>query len=578
MTPPRPARSTVVHGRDRGAAIPLIALLLPVLIIMTAFAVDLGRQRSVRRDMQAAADVISLDMARLADGRTLAQIEAGDATRPAAATALAESAARNDLDPSQLTLDWGTWDDATGYLSVNGDPAAVPEAARIIATETIDYFFQPGTGEATREAIGQYGLSPIAAFSVGSYGATLDSNQSAFLSKYVTPALGGPVGLDAASYEALAGADFQLGDLAPHLGAGTPQELLENDVYMDDVMLASAEVLRNQDPPKAAEAQILEDSITTEMGQIQFKMGDVVSAESGTEDSAMDATLDPLDVLQAGASVAKCGRDPNGYEDCQAVAVPTIDTTLPLLTSTGTMQLVQSPRYGYGPVGTSVKTGQVQATMNTIVGAQNVGQCQPTLSNAFCTLNSVGLVTQVDARVTVDATITMAGGLTKIMDIGCADPAALELLLQSDMDLYDIDLVVKVDFARRGVLGGAIGSIIGTMTFTGSTSEPGTIDDVLFTVAPDVLGQTMKSTGNGDVGLAPIALNASGTAVLTTLGQMNINYTMTNVLNLLVNPIIQELDQDVLQPLASSMGLNVSGSDLMAHIIDCGYHEVELVG
>ncbi|MGH9275543.1 MAG: pilus assembly protein TadG-related protein, partial [Acidimicrobiales bacterium] len=54
-----------VNGRDRGATLPIVALILPVLIIMTAFAVDLGRQRSSRRTMQARADIVALDMVRL---------------------------------------------------------------------------------------------------------------------------------------------------------------------------------------------------------------------------------------------------------------------------------------------------------------------------------------------------------------------------------------------------------------------------------------------------------------------------------------------------------------------------------
>src|SRR3546814_9745258 len=38
---------------------------MPVLILMTSFAVDLGRQRALRRDLQAAADVVSLDLVRI---------------------------------------------------------------------------------------------------------------------------------------------------------------------------------------------------------------------------------------------------------------------------------------------------------------------------------------------------------------------------------------------------------------------------------------------------------------------------------------------------------------------------------
>src|SRR3546814_710078 len=51
--------------RDRGATLVLIALAMPVLILMTSFAVDPGRQRSLRRVPQAAADVVSPDQVRI---------------------------------------------------------------------------------------------------------------------------------------------------------------------------------------------------------------------------------------------------------------------------------------------------------------------------------------------------------------------------------------------------------------------------------------------------------------------------------------------------------------------------------
>ena len=71
---PVPSRS---RRDERGAIIPMVAMLLVVLIPSTAIAVDLGMQRVVRRDMQALADVVALDLVRLVDGRTAAQINSG---------------------------------------------------------------------------------------------------------------------------------------------------------------------------------------------------------------------------------------------------------------------------------------------------------------------------------------------------------------------------------------------------------------------------------------------------------------------------------------------------------------------
>src|SRR5688500_5676316 len=96
-----------INGRDRGATLPLVALLLPVLMLMTAFAIDLGRQRSSRRTMQARADIIALDMARLADGRTETEILAGNLEQLPADVALIQSAARNNVTVAKIEVDWG---------------------------------------------------------------------------------------------------------------------------------------------------------------------------------------------------------------------------------------------------------------------------------------------------------------------------------------------------------------------------------------------------------------------------------------------------------------------------------------
>ena len=64
---PRPASGMRRRRDERGAIIPMMAMLLVVLIPSTAIAVDLGMQRVVRRDMQALADVVALAVAALRD-------------------------------------------------------------------------------------------------------------------------------------------------------------------------------------------------------------------------------------------------------------------------------------------------------------------------------------------------------------------------------------------------------------------------------------------------------------------------------------------------------------------------------
>lgn len=560
---------------ERGASIALVAILLPTIIIMTGFAVDLGRQRSDRRTMQAVADVVSLDMARLADGRTIAAIEAGDGPAEPAPAEKAKSAARNGVDPSQLTLDWGTVDPATGvYTSLNFDPAGVPNAARVTARDVTDYNFRPGSGTVERVAVGRQGASELGGFKVGSFGATLDPSQSAFLTSVISPILGNPPTLTAAGYQGLAGATVNAGELAAELGLLDPDDAYNSEVSMSDAMLASAAILRRNG--QAAEADALEGAVTGETDNASVSIGDMVSAGNGAENSGLESDIDVLDILTTGAFLSRCDPDPTGFDDCSGFSLPAIAANAPLLSSTGFMKVVQSPRWHVGPVNTGVSTGQIQAGVDSTVGSQAVGTCTPSLTN-LCLVSGL-LVTQVDATVRVDMDITLAGGRNTIADIICDDPTALGLDIASLTDLYDIDLTVTVAFGKRGLLGGALASSLGSLVYTGSTSSTNVGDYEAFRVPPDELGVTERSTGLGNAGLSGITMTASGTGVLGTLGTLGINRTNDQILTTYVNPFLTQIEQQVVSPMTALLGLNVAGSDLTPTRIDCDFNSVQLVG
>ncbi|WP_436795731.1 pilus assembly protein TadG-related protein [Actinospongicola halichondriae] len=562
---------------SRGAVLPIVALLLPVFLIITAMAVDLGRQRNDRRSMQSAADVIALDMARLANGRTIDAIALGDADNPATETALQASADRNEIDRSQVVLQWGTTDAAGAFTPLNLG-TDIPDTAEITASDTTDYFFQPGSGDVERVARAQYGAEALAGFKVGSFGASVDPTQAGLLNSLVTPLLGNPVGLDALSYQGLAGAEVNIFELGNELGLLTPDDVLNTTVDFDDVVLASADILeRNGD---SANATLLRNSITTEMQNMDVQLGQFVDADTGGEGPGMAAGLNVLGMLTGTAFAAQCTPDPIGFADCSGLSLPNVAANVPLVSSTSSLKVIQGPQYAYGPVGASAKTGQVQLTMNTVVGGQNVGACVPRLANLFCVLSGIGLVGQVAAVITVDATVTLAGGLNSITDIGCTDPLAETLLISSNTDLYDISLQVGVEYGKSGGLGGLLGGTIGAFTLSGSTSSVNAADSELFTVPPDVLGVTTRSTGNGNVGLSGIALTASGNTgtVLGSLANLGLNFVLADVLSGLVNPLLGQIDSQLLGPLTKIIGANVTGSDLTPEQIDCSFGNVMLVG
>ena len=91
---------------ERGAVLPFVALVLATLVAFTSIAIDLGYQRVGRRDMQALADIVALDLSRRLDGSTAA------ALKTTMDAELARSVARNDDttvgDTPTVTYELGT--------------------------------------------------------------------------------------------------------------------------------------------------------------------------------------------------------------------------------------------------------------------------------------------------------------------------------------------------------------------------------------------------------------------------------------------------------------------------------------
>src|SRR3546814_9751778 len=69
----------------------MVGLLTVVLVGVCSLAIDIGYQRVAKRDMQAIADIVSMDMARKLDGKTTGQLSGSTWN-----DALADSLNRND--------------------------------------------------------------------------------------------------------------------------------------------------------------------------------------------------------------------------------------------------------------------------------------------------------------------------------------------------------------------------------------------------------------------------------------------------------------------------------------------------
>ncbi len=201
---------------ERGAVAVFVAVVLSLLLVASAFAVDLGMQRAARADMQAVADAVALDLARELDGRTATELgtlqTAADASRDRnEATSLGSTPA--------VTPELGVVNPATGaFTPVAG--GVVPNAVRVTASTVVDFAFGVAPdGGAQRSAIAM--ANPDACLRLGSTLLDLQSGNSVLLNAVLGDILGGSLNLTAVSYQGLAGAEVTLADLAVALGAGT---------------------------------------------------------------------------------------------------------------------------------------------------------------------------------------------------------------------------------------------------------------------------------------------------------------------------------------------------------------------
>lgn len=352
---------------ERGAIAAISALTLVVVVTAAAFAVDLGMQRVVRSDMQALADAVALDAARLLDGRTAGKIRAGSESQPPLATVVAESAERNsdaalgDVDKVSATLVRLTvgpngelvplrLGGATSPVAEVGD-AEVPDAVMVTAAGAVDFAFAPGSGGASRSALAN--ASPFACFRLGSFAASLSVGDSALNSVFeslVGDALG--LSLRTVGYQGLLDAQVGIDALAAELGAGSPEELAALDTLSVGRLLSAAATVLDRQGNSAASADLGAIATKVSSGAV-VDLGELLSVG---DDAAMQGSVNAVDLLGsvalgAGAVVA----NGNNFLDTGVVwSEPH--------TSAGTVALeaIQAPRQACGAPGAAqARTAQV---------------------------------------------------------------------------------------------------------------------------------------------------------------------------------------------------------------------------
>lgn len=583
---------------ERGAVAVLTSFVMVVVIAVAALVVDIGVQRVSRRDMQALSDVVALDLGRMINGRTAADVRTGTAGFTSLASAKGASVDRNDdlvvgtpgtivVTPYLVKLDAsGAYTNGSNGLPVEVGSGAVPDAVVVISTTQVSFGFGSAiglsSGSTTRRAVGTAQSS--ACFTMGSYAAALESGGSSLLGP-LNNLLG--LNLQLVSYQGLAGANVTLADLAAQTTLGSVDQLLTGTVTLGNFTVAAIKVLQNQDATgnSAAITALQAIQATANLNE-PIRIGDVVAIQSG-DSAALQSQLNVLDLISGGLLVA----DGNHALSTQGLNVAGI---------TGDLYVTQGIQRACGVPNDPL----VKASASQIAASLRVPISFPTGSSVL------GL--------SVTGSATVSGGIGNAEGrLVAPPPVACNLGTAASPDTYRVDvnggllgLGVRADLVLNGtvstgLLSGLVDGLLGSIvqvTFNDvrislGSNAPGVSTNLQHAdlkVPQNAYNMTPRGTpiktgsAYGGIGTVPNVTTTtvlSGSITVKTGGLLGIggqtntvglNYgpigglvstvlsSTNSTLNSVVNSTLVPNLNNLLTPLAQLLGLNAGGADVFS--------------
>lgn len=490
---------------ERGAILPMTALVMVIVVGFTAFATDLGLQRVAARDMQAVADVVALDAARKLPTCTTSTLQT------AADASLARQGRRVGTT-SPLVVTPGHLSSTGAFVAGSGTNGC--DAVQITAATTVDYAFAPviGTdsGSATRSAIGTRSDAAVC-FSTGTKTLTLSTSGSAL----------GPIldrvikvnGLDVVGYTGLVSlknVQVPLVDLAAALGVGTPQELAALDVSLQTFTLAAASVVRKQGDLVSA---TLLESIAARATGLRADVSNFLALDT-TGKAALTTSVNALDLV--GASIVAA----NG---ANALRVDQLGITLPgdLYSANASLVITEPPVIACGRAGVSARTAQVRLDLESGVNTTLLRLAEVELGVVV----GDGVATLASLQCTGPPSVTVTAQTAAARVTGLGGNGSARLTAASLLGLVKLPLHLK---------GSVAASSTGNQVFT--YPEPTGLPATRTVGSP--VNLTLEIDNNGLLGslLSPV----------------------TSFLALILNPILES----ILTPLLSLLGIKVGTMDI----------------
>lgn len=564
---------------DRGAVLPILALFIVVLVLATSLAVDIGRLSTRNRDLQKVADLVSLDAVRaIGNGHSAALVTSGSSF-----LRRVEASAKNNAFPvtcgpsntlpnyqatcastdatsrDTLTVSLGFWCTAADIVDTSspcygasidtGQPGKLlydttgngtPTAVQVAAGDFVDYYF--GLGLVNGQSANRSGTatqgSPWAGFQMGSF--LLASNPNTGMLGILNKLAGANVAVD--SWSGLASANLSLADLVNigGLSAGSPQTLLTGTVKGVDLVNAAATVLTHQQSEPGAPTSLTAaiaglQLIATKMDpDATIPVAGLMTVGVGGEEAATSADLSVLQLLTGTLLLM------NGSS---FIDVPTLNIGIPGVSSaTAKVQVIQKPQFAFGTEGTQLTTSQTGMTFHL---ALNVSV-------------KLGLLSVVNITGDLPVTVT-AGNATGTLHIDCTEPGISVGVGSNTVNTLTGPTTLSVAAGGLTVAQVKVGSAALNPASAGGSPSFAFPAEFLAPVGTS----TTKRAGSSDLGLDG-ALTTSNTTLKLLGGILGPPVPLGPLLSALNSAVLGPLDAQVIQPLASILGLDLGGADVGA--------------
>ncbi len=506
------------RGRDeRGATLVLVAVSMVLLLWGGAFGVDLGLTAVGNRQVQAMADTAGLDLARYVD---VADWTTSITTAGASTTFLNGKMANTNTDNgSGVTLSEvpGVW--LNGSFTPQGQkvgvqtvqcwffkpPALHPcNAVKVTAAQSVPQIFVGGQSHVSRSAVAA--VTPEAAFSVGSYLASINSQQSTVLNAIMST-LGGTANVTALGYQGLANTNVTINQLITASGGllttsnaltaslpGSTWQSIWNVAVANQVALANCGATPTPLPCLASSAlsgsNALDFTTSTQAQLCQLVSINGSTCSSGTLTTAALSTS--LNALQTFTTEAELANGTHALDLGTSLGITGVtDAQL-------TLSMTQVPQVAFGPVGATASTAQLTTDLKLnmlgvglidipLSAAQGTG----TLQGLICAFNSMSSTTIQPASTAVQGTVNVAG-----LNVGTLTVSGINSLNTSAFSYGPSVVPPSASTAQAGTNPQAAGATNPALSYSGLTvTNPSPLYTLLTSTLPGVLGPILQVSG-----------------------------------------------------------------------------------